>query len=706
MKKPELLAPVGNMESLKAAIAAGCDAVYLSGKQFGARSFAENFTKEQLKEVIDLSHLYGVKVYITVNTLIYDEEVEDFIDYIDYIHNINVDAVIMQDLGMIDLVRKIYPNLEIHASTQAHIHNLEGTILMDELGIKRVVLARETPIELIREIKEKTNIELEIFVHGALCISYSGQCLMSSLIGGRSGNRGTCAQCCRQPYDLIINNKKVNNNKYLLSTKDLNTLNYIGELIKIGIDSLKIEGRMKRPEYVYTVVSLYRKAIDSYIETGKINITDNEIKQLKKIFNREFTKGFIFNEENDNFINSYRPNHMGIEIGKVLEYQKNKVKIKLSDSLSIQDGIRIVNNDIGFTVTEMYVNNNKVKSAKKDDIITINLDRKVSKNSIVVKTTDNKQLQEIKEKISKLRKIPIDIKVIIRKNSNMKIEITDYKNTIYYEDNNIIKGAINNPTTKDEVIKQISKLGNTVYKINKIMVDIDDNVFIPIKFLNELRRKAIELLNSKRLYKSVVVKCDYNINLPSFRQVRKKSLLISKIEDYNKCDEVYVDNLDLYNKLDNVTLKLDRVIEHHDEYQKRLLVGELGSVHKYKNVVTDFSLNVTNSYTVAFLHSIGVKKITLSYELSDEQIERLVKDYHKRYNKHPNLELIVEGYEEVMVSKYKLLDNSYLKDRFNNLYKIKIKNNIMHIYNYKKRNLTGDYYKMGINYLRVNKDEK
>ena len=706
MKKPELLAPVGNMESLKAAIAAGCDAVYLSGKQFGARSFAENFTKEQLKEVIDLSHLYGVKVYITVNTLIYDEEVEDFIDYIDYIHNINVDAVIMQDLGMIDLVRKIYPNLEIHASTQAHIHNLEGTILMEELGIKRVVLARETPIELIKEIKEKTGIELEIFVHGALCISYSGQCLMSSLIGGRSGNRGTCAQCCRQPYDLIINNKKVNNNKYLLSTKDLNTLNYIGELIKIGIDSLKIEGRMKRPEYVYTIVSLYRKAIDSYIETGKINITDNEIKQLKKIFNREFTKGFIFNEENDNFINSYRPNHMGIEIGKVLEYQKNKVKIKLSDSLSIQDGIRIVNNDIGFTVTEMYVNNNKVKSAKKGDIITINLDKKVSKNSLVLKTTDYKQLQEIKEKISNLRKIPIGIKIIIRKNSNMKIEITDYKNTVYYEDNNKIEGAINNPTTKDEVIKQISKLGNTIYSLKNIVVDMDENIFIPVKYLNELRRVSIEKLNNKRLYRYQVIKKEYTIEVPDFKQERKRSILISNENDYQNYDEVYVDNIDLYNEIDNVTLKLDRVIEKHNEYNQRLLVGELGSVHKYKDVVTDFSLNVTNSYTVAFLHSIGVKKITLSYELSDEQIERLVKDYHKRYNKHPNLELIVEGYEEVMVCKYKLVDNSYLKDRFNNLYKIKIKNNIMHIYNYKKRNLTGDYYKMGINFLRINKDEK
>ena len=371
MKRPELLAPVGSMESLKAALAAGCDAVYLSGKMYGARAFANNFSDEELVNAINLCHLYGVKVYITVNTLIFDDEVDTFLNYIEYIHSIGVDAVIMQDLGMMDLVRKTYPNLEIHASTQAHIHNLDGTKLMEKLGIKRVVLARETPIELIREIKDNTNIELEIFVHGALCISYSGQCLMSSLIGGRSGNRGTCAQCCRQPYDLIKDGKKINKDKYLLSAKDLNTIFNIDKLIDIGVDSLKIEGRMKRPEYVYTVVSLYRKAIDSYIDTGIIDIKDSDIKELKKIFNRKFTKGFIFHEDNDNFTNTYRPNHMGIEVGEVIDCKNNFVIIKLIDDLNNQDGIRLLEDDIGMTITNMYKDKIKVKSANKGDIISI-----------------------------------------------------------------------------------------------------------------------------------------------------------------------------------------------------------------------------------------------------------------------------------------------------------------------------------------------
>ena len=240
----ELLAPVGNMDCLKAAINAGCDAVYLAGRNFGARSFAGNFSSEELIEAIKICHLYGVKVYVTVNTLIYDNEVERFINYIDFLHRNNVDAVIMQDIGMIDLVRKTYPNLEVHASTQAHIHNLEGVKLCEKLGIKRVVLARETPIKLIEDIKKNTSIDIEIFTHGALCMSYSGQCLISSLIGSRSGNRGTCAQSCRQTYSLEIDNKIEEKDKYLFSTKDLNTLDYLDKLIDIGVISLNIVGRM------------------------------------------------------------------------------------------------------------------------------------------------------------------------------------------------------------------------------------------------------------------------------------------------------------------------------------------------------------------------------------------------------------------------------------------------------------------------------
>ena len=707
----ELLAPVGNMDCLKAAINAGCDAVYLAGRNFGARSFAGNFSNEELIEAIKICHLYGVKVYVTVNTLIYDSEVERFINYIDFLHRNNVDAVIMQDIGMIDLVRKTYPNLEVHASTQAHIHNLEGVKLCEELGIKRVVLARETPIKLIEDIKKNTSIDIEIFTHGALCMSYSGQCLISSLIGSRSGNRGTCAQSCRQPYSLEIDGSIVEKDKYLLSTKDLNTLDYLDKLIDIGVNSLKIEGRMKRPEYVYLVTSIYRKAIDNYKKYGKTNIIEKDIEELKKIFNRDFTKGFIFNEENDNFVNTYRPNHMGIKIGKVIKQINNKVEIKLDNDLNINDGIRIIGeNDTGCTITVMYKNGKKVENALKGDIISIPIKDKVDINDIVVKTTDYNQLKALNEKINIDKKINIKGKCILKVGQPIKLYVTDYKNEVEVTSDYIVEKAQKSETTIDRIKQQLNKLGDTIYTFDILDIESDNNIFIPINILNEIRRDALNILNEERLYKIEYRKEKYNISVNNYEKANKKSCLINSYEQYLKVkddfDIIYVDNKELL-KYEKCILKLPRVLEHLEYYNQKLLVGELGSVYKYKNVDTDFSLNITNSYSAAFLHSIGVNKITLSHELNYKQVKKLVDSYKERYNKHPNLEVIVSGYEEAMICKYNMLkkynkDKGYLIDRFNNKYKIIIKDNLMYIYNFKKRDLKENYFDIGINYIRIN----
>ena len=351
MKKPELLAPAGSMDSFKAAIEAGCDAVYLAGNAFGARAFAKNFSNEEIIEVIHIAHLYGVRVYVTVNTLIYDEEVSSFMEYIDFLHAHSVDAVIMQDLGMMDLVHQTYPNLEIHASTQMHIHTLEGVQFAYHQGLKRVVIARETSLEDIIKIKKECDMEIECFVHGALCVSYSGQCFMSSLNGGRSGNRGSCVQCCRKPYRIVteteLGQRMVLSSSYLLSMKDLCTIEMVPKLIEAGIDSFKIEGRMKSPGYVYLVTSLYRKAIDQYFDTGSISITKQDIENLMVMFNRTFTKGFLFHDQG--VVHVDRPNHMGIPIGKVIFYYKGKATILLSSSVVQGDGIRILNSkkDVG-----------------------------------------------------------------------------------------------------------------------------------------------------------------------------------------------------------------------------------------------------------------------------------------------------------------------------------------------------------------------
>ncbi len=722
MKKPELLAPVGSFNSLIAAIEAGCDAVYLSGKLYGARSYAENFSNDELIKSINYAHRYGVKVYVTVNTLIYEDEVNNFIQYVEFLYTNNVDAVIIQDIGMFDLIRKLYPNLEIHISTQMHIHNLEGAQLVEKLGATRVVLARESSYELIKEIREKSNLELEIFVHGALCISYSGQCLMSSLIGGRSGNRGTCAQCCRQPYDLYEDEKKINRNKYLLSTRDLNSLENIGKLIDIGVDSFKIEGRMKRPEYVYLVVSLYRKAIDNYIATKATKITEKDVYELKKIFNRQFTNGFLFHTSNEQFINEFRPNHMGVEIGKVVSIINNRVNIKLCDTLSVQDGIRFIGEkDLGMNIQVMYKNGKKIQRALKNDVVSIIVKDLPRINSLVLKTTDSEQLSQINSEIrAQNRKVPLQMRIIAKLNQHLKIILLDEQdNIVELESTYIIPKSLNCTTNKSTIIKQMKKMGNTVYIVKSLEVDMDDNIFIPIKTLNELRRDACLSLTNERLKGRPLLKGEYRINVPDFETKRNKVLLDNTLVQYQK-DLMNYDEIILTSFKDRISngkirYKLPRVLEHLNDTYENILVGELGSVFKYcdgkHNVATDFSLNVTNSYSVAFLHSLGVYKITLSIELNDYQIKKIVDNYHERYSKHPNLEVIIKDVPEVMVLKYDLFHGHYdchkkyyLKDKFKNKFPVVRRDNLTYIYYFSsldKKN-SNKYYDLGINSLREN----
>lgn len=714
MKKPELLAPAGNFASLIAAIEGGCDAVYLGGKLFGARAFSQNFDNDELEKAILYAHSYGVKVYVTVNTLIYESEVDNFMEYVDFLYKIGVDALIMQDIGMVDLVRQTYPDLDIHASTQMHIHNLEGVQLVEKLGLTRAVIARETDYETIADIKKKTNIELEVFVHGALCISYSGQCLMSSLIGNRSGNRGSCAGSCRLPYNLIANGKRVNDDEYLLSTKDLNSLENIGKLIDIGVDSFKIEGRMKSPSYVYMVTSLYREAIDTYIKTGQVYIDYEKLEDLKKIFNREYTKGFLFNEDNNLITNSYRPNHIGIPIGKVIKSQNNKIKIALVKPLHLQDGIRILGKkDTGFIVNKMWLNGKLVEEANKGDVVEIVCDESIAKDSMVVKTTDylvNKRIEDCLKK--HLRKVAITGEIFAHIGRPFSLKLSDGQYT-YTLEGDIVEKAKNAPLDHAKIKKQIDKLGDTLFTFSDLKINMDDNIFIPVSTLNEYRRQAIEKLEEKRKKTIHYHKSNYQVTVPTYPHVEEYSLQVTTREQYELLKSypfhsVYLEE-ELYPQINDERkiLKLDRVLEKHPNHNELLLIGEMSSLNSYHNFITDWSFNIVNSYAVAFLHSMGAKKVTLSYELTTYQIKDIIEAYQKRYKANPNLEFIVYAKEEVMVSKFNLnkkyaVDNSCLQDRFHNLYPIRIKNDKMYIYNYKARNLETyqEYFDLGINSLR------
>lgn len=715
MKKVELLAPAGSFDALVAAVMCGADAIYLGGTKFGARAFASNFDNEEMIKAVNYAHLYGVKIYVTVNTIIYDKEVASFLEYVTFLRKIGVDALIIQDFGMLHLLSTIYPDLELHASTQMHIHNVEALNNLKALGVKRAVLPRELPLSKINYLKKESGMDIEVFVQGALCVSYSGQCLMSYLIGGRSGNRGECAGSCRLPYKLILkkdNHEEVIDTKgdYILSPKDLYTADRIGEIIDSGVDSLKIEGRMKRPEYVAIVTSLYRKAIDSYYDGIDYKITEEEINNLMKMFNRGFTKGYIFGDKSQLLMNSKRPNHMGVLLGRVINYAGKTAKIKLTDNIAIGDGIRIISKeDIGFAVSKMYRDNQIVKEAVKGDIITIAIDGDIKAGDEVVKTTDVKLINNTKELYnSNNRKIMISGIVTGSIGQPLLLKLMDGINTVCVESDVLITEALKNPVTNEKIKEKINKIGDTPYAFENLDIKTAENIFIPLTVINDIKRKALDQLSTLRT--NIVSKenaLEYDFDVPTVKQnITLLKAKVKTMEQYQACidngvDQIYVEDLLLHNKLkddERVVLAIPRVRKTKLNNTVPLLVGDFGSVTKAS--ITDFSLNIVNSYAVAFMHILGARTVTMSYEMDSNNIKTLIKDYYNRYNKNPNVEVIIYGRVEAMISEYcplntyvnkgntcnicKSNDKYYLRDRFHNDYPLSFSNCLMTIYNYKK----------------------
>lgn len=511
-KKPELLAPAGGMEAFVAAVENGADAVYVGARAFSARGYASNFSEKELEEAIDYAHLRGVKVYVTVNTLLKEEEVEDALKLLSCLREIGTDAVIVQDLGLISLAGKYLPDLPLHASTQMTLHNSEGIEFVKKLGIERAVLSRESSLEEIRRIKEKTGTEIEVFIHGALCISYSGQCLLSSLIGGRSGNRGFCAQPCRKKYRLYCEGKPIKTTgSYLLSPKDLNTTSGLGALIEAGIESFKIEGRMKRPEYVAGVVRIYRRLIDRYIENpAKYFVFEEEQETLIQLFNRGFTQGYFFENPRWELMSRENPNNRGVPAGTITGYYRrtNRIRVKLSQPLRLGDGIMVENagirpEDKGKIISSMYSGKSPVYSAGAGDIVEIPFDSRVPAGSTIYRTYDKKLMDSLKKECESgnLRpKIPVFIKADIAPGMPVRLEVKDRdSNTITIESEYMVEKAEKQPTSKDRIEKQLSKLGNTLFEASELHVSVEGDVFIPVGQLNELRTKAIEQLENLRI---------------------------------------------------------------------------------------------------------------------------------------------------------------------------------------------------------------
>jgi len=513
-EKPELLAPAGGMEALVVAVENGADAVYLGALAFSARGYASNFSKEELEEAIDYAHLRGVKVYVTVNTLLKDGEMKDALKLLSCLREMGADAIIIQDLGLISLARKYLPDLPLHASTQMTLHNSEGVEFLKRLGIERVVLSRELSLEDIKLIKEKSGIEIEIFIHGALCISYSGQCLLSSLIGGRSGNRGYCAQPCRKKYRLYCEGKPIKTNgSYLLSPRDLNTSSSLAALIEAGIESFKIEGRMKRPEYVAGVVRIYRRLIDRYLENpAGYFVSEEEQETLTQLFNRDFTQGYFFENPRAELMSREKPHNRGIPAGSVIRYDRrqNRIRVKLSRTLRLGDGIMVENAetrpvDKGKIISSMYTEKGPVYSAGKGEVVELPFDSIAPSGSTVYRTLDKKLMDSLKkesESGSLRPKIPVSITANVTSGKPVMLEIKDRdSNAVIVVSEYLVEKAEKQPTSKAQIEKQLSKLGNTLFEADELNVNMEGDIFVPMGQLNELRTKAILQLENLRISK-------------------------------------------------------------------------------------------------------------------------------------------------------------------------------------------------------------
>ncbi len=507
MRKVEILAPAGSYESLKAAIYAGCDAVYIGGSRFGARAFANNLEEKDMLEAIDFVHLHGKKIYMTVNTLLKEQELkEELYSYLKPYYEQGVDAVIVQDVGVLKYIHDHFPDLPIHASTQMTLTGGEGVKLLQDMGVTRFVAARELSLEEIKEIRKITTeagypVEIETFVHGALCYCYSGQCLLSSMIGGRSGNRGRCAQPCRMTYTLDGEKRAA---AYLLSPKDICTVSLIPELVDAGIDSFKIEGRMKRPEYTAYTAYIYGKYTNLYLELGKEGYKDylekhqkeyeEDIADLMDLYNRgSFTTGYYKQYHGKKMMSFQRPNHNGVLVGEVIKVKGMEAQIQLLKDIYGQDVLEFRNkkeeNLYDYTVKDDCKKGMVIKAKFKPG-------SKIVSGNLVYRTKNQKLLSWVAHNfLENGSKIPIEGKLQVMVGQPLKLFLTDKIRGIRIEAvGDVAEEAKNQPMTEEKLLLGIDKISNTEYVFEYLTAIVKGNVFVPVGKLKELRREALKML--------------------------------------------------------------------------------------------------------------------------------------------------------------------------------------------------------------------
>ncbi|MBP3853074.1 MAG: U32 family peptidase, partial [Erysipelotrichaceae bacterium] len=489
--KPELLAPVGNQEHLQAAIAAGCDAVYFALQEFGARAFANNFSLEQAEQAIRQCHLMGVKVYIAMNTVLFEEEIEHAYQLAKTVTQMGADALIIQDIGLMSLIHHRLPDVVIHASTQVSVSQPSQIRQLKELGVRRVILARECDKETVEKCKEE-GLEIEIFIHGALCISMSGRCLLSSVQFGRSGNRGTCAQPCRMQYDLYKNGKKVETQgHYLLSPKDVSIIDQVNTL---PVDSLKIEGRMKSVEYVYESVRQTRKVLDGSPRS------DQDKTNLMTAFYRGYTKGHYYDQRGKDLISQTSCNHLGVAIGRVKEVDQQQIRIALDKTLYQQDGIRFANKT-GIRVNYLYDVHGKLQNhiPAGQTAVLKRMDG-IKKGDVVYRTASYSLEKQIEQQILHSdRKVKVHAALSCSQiGQPLSCRLDDGEHCIQVQSQQTAQPAQSQALNPQTLEKQMNKTGNSWVEFSSIEANIAPGLFFPLGAINQLRRDAIDALAKER----------------------------------------------------------------------------------------------------------------------------------------------------------------------------------------------------------------
>ena len=637
---------------------------------------------ENIKKAIRYAKLRNVKVNFVLNILIKNNEFSQAIDLANYVYSLGVDAIIVQDLGLATYLIRNYPDLPVHASTQMTIHNLDGVLELQKLGFKRIVLSRELSLNEINYICKNSKIEIETFIHGSLCISYSGQCLFSSSIGARSGNRGKCAQPCRLPYDLISKNKSLKketflDNGYLLSPRDLCGLKYIPSLIQAGVKCLKIEGRMKSPTYVATITKIYRKYIDLAYSDKPYTIENKDMLELMQAFNRGgLSDGNFDTKPNRHYVFKDKPNNMGLYSGNISKYNSKKglITFKTQQNFEIGDKISVENEDTSYTVSELIKNGENIKKAIKGDTISIGrLKGNIKIGNKVYKIASSSSIKEINNYINfENKKVLLKAHIIVKKNQPIKLSVKslDSKGGNYYSLSSEIDSdtfpvdALKHPISEERIVSQLSKTNNTPFEFTEVKVDLDGNLYIPnISSINKLRRDCLDDLMNQAIIK--FERKTKDVKLLKFNDciktnTAKISLLLNKLNnnyDYTNLshisniyipfkyfiDKKYTKTIKQIENISNIFLFMPvilrdnykNIISHHISNIVKnfnisgIVVSNIGVTQQLKkyckniDIIANFNFNIFNNYTIDELKNLKYSRVTLSPELDKNSLQEI-----------------------------------------------------------------------------------